>query len=106
MESIEACLKVNWNDPVRRGKMRDTKKKKKKTGPNHKSLVFEWEREDGIQEKNVAVGLRQGCGSLIPRRKESKTLGRWVEICGGRTIRNICSYWFLFLSETREKVIK
>ena len=69
MESIEACLKVNWNDPVRRGKMRDTKKK---TGPNRKSLVFEWEREDGIQEKNVAVGLRQGCGSLSPEGRKAK----------------------------------
>ena len=47
-----------------------------------------------------------GMWITLPRRKESKTLGRWVEICGGRTIRNIRSYWFLFLSETREKVIK
>lgn len=70
---------------------------KKRT--NCRALSLSGRGEDGIQEKrNVAVGLRQGCGHTHPQKeRESKTLGRWVEICGeSRTIKNICSYWIPF----------
>lgn len=58
MESTEACLKVNWNDPVRRGKTRGTLKKKE--DPTARALSLSGREKMGSRRRKCSCRAETG----------------------------------------------